>query len=312
MPEPIASGRCIPDMKRQMTTLAMAAGITLAATACGSAPTPPATVSITQPHTSSAPATATTAPAEDTAEVAALDNSAAFTIRDGELVQLDLQSQALIASWPLPDAMVSISAVAPGGRWVALTDHTSVYNGADQRATTTLVVFDSQAGIATHRLAFAADLQPEALSVDGRMVFALNHLGDHYRVQTIFLASGERYDTSNRDKTLEREDMHGTTVRGVLNADHTVLATLYRNPGNEAEPAFVHILDLVHGWAYCADLPAPFGTGPPGSDRIELTPADSVIVATTSASRIAEIHIDEVRTPSSTPIAVKISDASVG
>src|SRR5207244_476857 len=118
-------------------------------------------------------------------------------------------------------------------------------------------------------------------------------------------------DTSNRDKTLDREDMHGTTVRGVLNADRTVLATLYRDPTDAAEPAFVHILDLVHGWAYCADLPAPFGTGPPGSDRIELTPADTVIVTTTQASRIAEIHIDEVHTPTSVPITVKISDGSV-
>ncbi len=126
-------------------------------------------------------------------------------------------------------------------------------------------MFDAEAGGVTRRLAFAADLQPEAFSVDGRMVFALNHLGDHYRVQTIYLATGERNDTSNRDKTLEREDMHGTTVRGVLNADHTVLATLYRDPGDADEPAFVHILDLVHGWAYCADLPAPSGRAHPGA-----------------------------------------------
>ena len=97
----------------------------------------------------------------------------------------------------------------------------------------------------------------------------------------------------------------------MLNADHTALATLYRNPGNRDEPAFVHILDLVHGWAYCADLPAPFGTGPPGSDRIELTPFDTVVVTTAEASRIAEIHIDEVLTPSSDPITVKFHDGAV-
>jgi hypothetical protein len=96
-----------------------------------------------------------------------------------------------------------------------------------------------------------------------------------------------------------------------------VLATLYRNPGDDAEPAFVHILDLVHGWAYCADLPPPFGTGPPGTDEIELTPADTVLVTTTQAqashaSRVAEIHIDEVLTPSATPITVKYRDAALG
>jgi hypothetical protein len=67
----------------------------------------------------------------------------------------------------------------------------------------------------------------------------------------------------------------------------------------------------VHGWAYCADLPTPFGTGPPGSDRIELTPADTVVVTTTEASRIAEIHIDEVLTPSADPITVKFRDGAV-
>ena len=40
-----------------------------------------------------------------------------------------------------------------------------------------------------------------------------------------------RYDTTDRDKTLEPEDMHGATVRGVLSTDRTLLATLYRNPG---------------------------------------------------------------------------------
>jgi hypothetical protein len=298
----------MPDMKRHKTTLAVVAGVILAASACGSAPAPPATVSITQPPTTAIPPAP---PAQDAAEVAALDNSAAFTIRGGALVRLDPQSHASIASRPLPNAMVSISAVAPGGRWVALTDHASAYDETQKRANTTLVVFDTEAGATTRRLTFAADLQPEAFSVDGRLVFALDHRGDHYRVQTIYLATGERTDTSNRDKTLDREDMHGTTVRGVLNADRTVLATLYRDPANSDEPAFVHILDLVHGWAYCADLPAPFGTGPPGSDHIELTPADTVLVTTTQGSRVAEIHIDEVHTSTSVPITVKIRDGSV-
>ncbi len=110
------------------------------------------------------------------------------------------------------------------------------------------------------------DLRPEAFSVDGQLVFALDYRGDHYRVQTIDLATGDRYDTSDRDKTLPPEDMNGAAVRGVLSADRTLLATLYRNPGDADEPAFVHVLDLQNGWSYCADLPPPFGTGAVGSD----------------------------------------------
>jgi hypothetical protein len=173
------------------------------------------------------------------------------------------------------------------------------------RGTTKLVVFDTTTGMQTHNLDLTGDLQPEAFSVDGQFVFALAYRGDHYRVHTIDLAMGQQYDTGGRDKTVEREDMHGTSVRGVLNADRTLLATLYRNPGNAKEPAFVHILDLRNGWAYCADLPPPFGTGRVGSDHIELTPADTVLVTTVASPRTAEIHIDEVHQPGDKPVTVE-------
>ncbi len=296
-------------MNRHVITLVVVT-LALGATgaACGSSPSPPATVSITRPPVSAAPIPAT----DKTNEVAALDDSAAYSLRADELVRLDPQTLAVLSSWPREKGMVSISAVSPGGRWVALTDHAAGYDPAEHRRFTQLTVFDAEAGSATHHLALTGDVQPEAFSVNGERVFALDHRGDHYRVQTIELATGERGDTGNRDKRIaEREDMRGVTVRGVLNADRTALATLYRDPGNHDDPAFVHILDLVHGWAYCADLPAPFGTGPPGSDRIELTPADTVVVTTTEAARIAEIHIDEVLTPSPQPITVKYSDGAL-
>ncbi len=283
--------------------VAVAALLGLGGVACGSTPAPPATVSITQPPTRATPVPAT----DKTNRVAALDDSAVFSIRGDELVRLDPQTYAVLSAWPREKGMVSISAVSPGGRWVALTDHTGPYS-AEQRHTQ-LTVFDAEAGAAISHLALAGDVRPEAFSVNGRLVFALDDRGDHYRVQTIDLATGERYDTSDRDKTLEPEDMHGVTVHGVYNADRTVLATLYRNPGDADEPAFVHILDLVHGWSYCADLPPPFGTGTPGSDEIELTAADTAIVTATEASRIAEISIDEVLEPSPKPITVEYRDA---
>jgi hypothetical protein len=282
-------------MVRQTLVLwIMVPALALAGAGCGSNPRPTATVNVSSP---TSPTT-----------VAALDGSAAFSIRDSHLVRIDPGTNAELASWPLPGGVTSIHAVAPAGRWVALTDRPSGYDPSQQRASTELVVFDARAGTEAHRIALRGDLQPEAFSVDGTLVFALDYRGDHYRVQTITLATGERADTSNRDKTLQREDMTGTSVRGVLNADHTLLATLYRNTGNAGEPAFVHILDLEHAWAYCADLPQPFGTGPPGSDRIELTRADTVIVTTTQASRVAEIHIDEVHDPSAKPVTVDYRD----
>jgi hypothetical protein len=294
-------------VRRTLILSTVVPALVLAGAGCGSNPRPTATVDVSSP-TSTTSTTDSVPVADESAAVAALDGSAAFSIRDRHLVRIDPGTNAALASWPLPAGVTSIHAVSPAGRWVALTDRPSGYDASQQRPSTELVVFDARAGAEVRRIALRGDLQPEAFSVDGTLVFALDYRGDHYRVQTITLASGERSDTSNRDKTLQREDMNGTSVRGVLNADHTLLATLYRNPGNADEPAFVHILDLEHAWAYCADLPQPFGTGPPGSDLIELTSADTVIVTATQASRIAEIHIDEVHDPGAKPVTVDYRD----
>ena len=41
--------------------------------------------------------------------------------------------------------------------------------------------------------------------------------------------------------------MTGHRVRGVLSEDRQLLATLYQDPGNAEEPAFVHVLGLRYG-----------------------------------------------------------------
>jgi len=241
----------------------------------------------------------------DPASVSAVDGSAVFSIRhqgSDRLVRVDLHSGAPVSSWPLTKGL-AISAVSPGGRWVALTNR--------KRDATTLVVFDSEIGSEAHRMVLSGDVRPEAFSVDGDVVFALDYRGDHYRVQTIDLSSGRRGDIIGRDKRVDAEDMRGASVRGVMNADRTLLATLYRNPGNVEEPAFVHVLDLEYGWSYCADLPPPFGTGSPGTDVIELTPRNTVVVASTRASRIAEIHIAEVHRAGDRPVSIDYRDGSV-
>jgi len=248
--------------------------------------------------------------------VAAFDGSAVFSIRtdatDGraQLVRIDPSTGAATQTWPLPTGVTTINAVAPGGKWIALTDRQPGY-ASQGRTATEVVVFDPATGTESYRVSLNGDVQPEAFSVDGTMMFVLNHFVDHYRVQTLYLRTGERYDTSDRDKTLPREDMHGQAVHGVLSADHTLLATLYRNPGDDDEPAFVHIIDLTHGWSYCADLPAPFGTNPDGSDLIQLTTADTVIVAATAANRLAAIKIDAVHTPGTTPVPVQYRDGTI-
>ena len=249
----------------------------------------------------------------DPAAVSAVDGSAVFSVRrqgSDRLVRLERKTGAAVASWPLSRGL-SISAVAPDGRWVALTDRPASYTDLSAGGFTEVVVFDPRAGKATRHLTLSGNLQPEAFSVDGKLMFALDYRGDHYRVQTIKIATGRVTDTSDRDKTVSPEDMHGAVVRGVLNRDRTLLATLYRNPGDEEEPAFVHILDLEYGYSYCADLPVPFGTGPEGSDVIELTSTNTVLVGANAAGRVAEIQIEQVHQPSTMPVGVAYRDGTV-
>jgi hypothetical protein len=251
--------------------------------------------------------------------VAALDGSVVFSIRAASdtagtavdnLVRIDLRNGEVSRSWPLPAHGLSISAVAPTGRWVALTNRQRGY-GSQGRTSTEVVVFDMRTGTEARRMDLRGDVQPEAFSVDGRLMFALDYRVDHYRVQTIDLTTGARFDTTDRDKTIPPEDMHGRSVHGVMSADRTLLATLYRNPGNDEEPAFVHVLDLEHGWSYCADLPPPFGTGPLGTDAIELTRAGTVVVGATRFGRLAEVHIDDVHTPGDTPVRLELRNGTV-
>jgi hypothetical protein len=251
--------------------------------------------------------------------VASIDGTSVFVVRRDTpggpdwLVRLDPETGKDMNSWTLPTSGLSVAAVAPKARWIALTDRKPGY-GNQHRVSTKLVVFDTLAGTELHNLTLTGDVQPEAFSIDGTFVFALNYVGDHYRVQTIALQTGERDDTSDRDK-LPPENMKGQAVHGVMSKDRTLLATLYRNPGDGAEPAFVHVLDLQHGWSYCADLPSPFGTGAPGTDIIELTRGDTVVVAATEARRIAEIDINEVHQPAVAsgkgPVNVTFRDGSI-
>jgi hypothetical protein len=300
-------------------------------TGCGSsARTATSEVKVVSPHTPTGPlqlaafddgvgavATGLAAPAwREPGAMAAPDGSAVFSIRSGEngaarLVRLAPRTGAEMSAWSVPVGLV-VDAVAPGGKWVALTDRGPGY-GSQGRSTTDLVIFDTAAGAVTHRATLTGDVQPEAFSVDGRHVFVLHYFSGYYRVQTLDLsaASDELYDTIDRDKTLPPEDMHGHAIHGVMSADHTLLATLYRNPGDNDEPAFVHVLDLADSWSYCADLPAPFGTGAAGTDAIELTANDTVVVAANGTDRLAEIHIDAVHTPGNSAVPVAFRSGSI-
>ncbi len=146
-------------------------------------------------------------------------------------------------------------------------------------------------------LSLPGDVEPEAFSVDGKRLFILSHDGDSYRVQSIELATGERVDVGDRDKTIQPETMYGQPAQAVFDHRRELLATLYREPNDYFHPAFVHVLNLATGWSYCVDLEAPFGTGTLGEEVIRVTPKNTILVGGKGVNRTAEIEFEAVLDP---------------
>ncbi|MGW0809918.1 hypothetical protein [Nonomuraea sp. NPDC002799] len=128
------------------------------------------------------------------------------------------------------------------------------------------------------------NIEPEAFSTDGQVMYVLDRLPprapDRYRVRLYDLAAGEMGALQTRDKRQippgQEEEMHGLARMAVPDPAQNILYTLYTHQdahlhtrdlaaGQDLSPgvhAFVHVLHLDQRWAYCLDLPAPFGLGP--------------------------------------------------
>ncbi|GID91913.1 YncE family protein [Amorphoplanes digitatis] len=125
-------------------------------------------------------------------------------------------------------------------------------------------------------------VEPDAFTTDGTGLFVLEWLPreapERYRVRLLDLGSGVLNPLYTRDKVPvppgAEEEMRGDGRQAVLSPGRDVLYTLYTHqPGHRhtrdliagrpgGAHAFVHVLHLAQGWAYCLDLPHPFGEGP--------------------------------------------------
>lgn len=237
---------------------------------------------------------------------AAPDGSAVFTTAaDGTLTELDPRTGATVHSWPVPGGVAPV-VVSPDGTVVALSDRPTGYNSETQpRPTTRLVVVDGISGAISHDLSITGDVEPEAFSVDRNYLFVLDHRGDHYRVQTLDLATGERSDLIDRDKE-PADDMRGRAVHSVMSSDRSQLATLYINPDNTVEPAFVHVLNL-NGSSYCVHLADEFANGPARSQSIERTADDHVVVRVPAIDRRARFSLAAISAGEDVKVATEPS-----
>lgn len=146
--------------------------------------------------------------------------------------------------------------------------------------TSTPISLVSEGGVRELRL--AGNVEPEAFSTDDQVMYVLEYLPpdkpDRYRVRMYDLAQGVSNPLLTRDKRPvpqgKEEEMRGQGRQAVRGGG--VLYTLYTHQpehqhvrdlvaGHDSAPevhAFVHVLNLEQRWAYCLDLPQPFGLGP--------------------------------------------------
>ena len=177
-------------------------------------------------------------------------------------------------------------------------------------------VLIADAGGIRQRLRLPGNFVPEAFTNDLAGLFVLEWLPpnapDRYRVRVVDLATGKPDPLVTRDKgpipTGAEEEMRGDGRQAVLAPNRTVLYTLYTHqpdhqhtrdrisgrPGSDVH-AFVHTLHLEQRWAYCVDLPHPFGEGPADGHAMAITPDGTrLYVVDVTSGIVAEISTEEL------------------
>ncbi|MEU8262586.1 hypothetical protein AB0C02_18375 [Micromonospora sp. NPDC048999] len=206
-------------------------------------------------------------------------------------------------------------AVSTDGTRVALTSNAAnaTYGRPDGRDVTPVLIADVT-GV-RHRFELRGNFVPEAFTEDLAGLFVLEWLParapDRYRVRVVDLATRTPGPLSTRVKTPvppgAEEEMRGDGRQAVLAPNRSTLYTLYTHqpdhrhtrdlisgrPGNAH--AFVHTLNLVERWAYCVDLPHPFGEAPASGHALAIGPAgDRLYVLDVTSGTVAEISTEEL------------------
>jgi DNA-binding beta-propeller fold protein YncE len=215
---------------------------------------------------------------------------------------------------------------SPDGTIVALTAP-ALPAGREQ---TTILVADPTG--ARQRLSLAGNYQPDAFRTDGAGLFVLDWLPpkapDRYRVRLVDLGTGAPGPLYTRDKTPvpagAEEEMQGVGRQAVFAPGAQTLYTLYTHQpdhqhtrdllaGGRKTPvhAFVHTLDLQIGWAYCIDLPDPFGHGPAEGHTIAITPdGRRLLIADRTSGRLAVVDTSDLTVGKVVPIPTGTGSAS--
>jgi hypothetical protein len=191
-------------------------------------------------------------------------------------------------------------------RLVVLTPGAGTTGPPPPRTRSPIVVASPEGEV--RRFDLAGNLEPDALMPGGEGLFVLEWLPpdapDRYRVRLLDFVTGTTRPLLTRDKLPvpagAEEEMRGTGRQAVLAPKADVLYTLYTHqPDHQhtrdliaARPggvhAFVHCLNLSVGWAYCLDLPHPFGEAAPQAHALAITPdGRTLLVSDLASGRLA-------------------------
>ncbi|NUT38248.1 MAG: hypothetical protein HOV79_34810 [Hamadaea sp.] len=197
----------------------------------------------------------------------------------------------------------------------------------EARKQTTIVVAGSAKEVA--RVTLPGVIEPDAFSADGTSLFVLEWLPasapDHYRVRRLELSTETLFPLLTRTKIPvppgKEEEMRGEGRLAVPSPTGSVLYTLYTHqPGHQhtrnlvsGRPgnvhAFVHTLQTAEGWAFCVDLPAPFGESVGSAHAIALNSnGGRLFVADVAKGNLARIDTEGLAVEN----VVKIAQAGEG
>jgi YVTN family beta-propeller protein len=233
------------------------------------------------------------------------------TATNGTLQVLDSRTGAQQSAVDVPEDFV-VSAVSKDSRRVALSSR----DGGSIR--TRIVVADPSGTAAQRTYDLQGNYEPDAFANDNQHLFVLEYLPpeapDRYRVRQLDLKTGNVGGIGSRDKSaVPEEEMRGTRRMHVLSPDGKTLYTLYTHQPDHLHSrdllagltqsrgdvhAFVHVLNLSEGWAYCLDLPQPMGIGPASAHALALS-ADG------GALFVADRSSGEVVVADTTQLAVR-------
>ncbi|WP_309223713.1 hypothetical protein [Micromonospora sp. CP22] len=253
------------------------------------------------------------------AGVATADGRLVYTaVADGAdtaLRRVDAASGNASERVRLPGRWVPQTVSTDGTRLALTTEALSATGDRPAGRDETLVLIADAGGV-RQRLRLPGNVVPEAFTHDLTGLFVLEWLPpaapDRYRVRLVDLATGIAGRLLTRTKEVvpeeAEEEMRGDGRQAVLAPNHTVLYTLYTHqpdhrhtrdrisgrPGSDVH-AFVHTLHLEQRWAYCVDLPHPFGEGAAEGHTMALTPDGSrLYVADVGSGAVAEISTEEL------------------